>query len=46
MFFEVFSHFFCVNLYKYARFSQLFCNFGGEFCAWCAGKYKHIKNIR
>jgi len=26
-------------------FSQLFCNFGGEFCAWCAGKHKYlIKN--
>ena len=36
MFFEVFSLIFCINLYNYACFSQIFCNFGGEFCASCA----------
>lgn len=46
VFLKVFLIFFVLIYIIMPDFSQLFCNFGGEFCAWCAGKYKHIKNIR
>lgn len=43
MFLKEFLIFFVLIYIIMPDFSQLFCNFWGEFCAWCAGKHKYLK---